>query len=172
MFVKKLFLKIGLIISLGSVVGCATIMGSPTQLMPISSAPSEAVVVIVDEKGKEVFNGATPASVTLAKSDGSYWGKKSYTVKISKPGYETQTIPVTASANGWYIAGNFIFGSFLGWFIVDPLNGHMYSLSPDAINSSLSAKKAHNNMSKDGGISVVLIEDVPVELREKMKRLN
>lgn len=78
-------------------------MGQPTQ-----------TVSITDEKGSEVFKGTTPTSVTLQKSTGAYRGKKSFTVTISKAGFQTQTIPVQASANGWYIAGNFVFGGLIG----------------------------------------------------------
>jgi hypothetical protein len=148
---------------------CATIVGQPTQTLPISSAPSEASITVVDETGVEVFKGATPTSVTLQKSTGKYWGKKSFTVTISKPGFQSQVIPVTASANGWYIAGNFVFGGLIGWFIVDPLNGNMYTLSPDAVAGSLAtAKSAHNNTARDGSIAVMLIEDVPAALRSQM----
>jgi len=157
---------------LASIVGCATIMGNAVHVMPISSTPSEATVLITDEKGSEVFKGATPTSVPLQKSDGSYWGKKSYTVKITKLGFEPQVIPVTASANGWYIAGNLVFGGIIGWFIVDPLNGKMYSLSPENITSTLTAKTTHNNKATDGGIAIMLIDDVPPELRGKMKQIN
>lgn len=31
--------------------GCATIVGHPTQLMPINSTPSEATILVTDEKG-------------------------------------------------------------------------------------------------------------------------
>lgn len=152
--------------------GCATIMGHSTQLMPINSTPSDATILVTDEKGMDVFKGLTPTSVTLQKSDGSYWGKKSYTVRISKDGFETQTVQVTANANGWYIGGNILFGGLIGWFIVDPLNGNMYNLSPEAINSSMLNKTAQNNKVKDGSISVMLIQDVPAELRSKMQRIN
>lgn len=154
-----------------TIAGCATIVGSPTHLMPIGSTPSEATVLITDEKGIEVSKGATPTSVTLRKSDGSYWGGKSYTVKISKDGYEDQIIPVKSSPNGWYIGGNLIFGGLIGWFIVDPLNGHMYNLSPENITSTLPAKTSHNNTATDGGIAIMLLENVPPELRGKMKRI-
>jgi hypothetical protein len=148
---------------------CATIVGQPTQTLPISSAPSEASITVVDETGVEVFKGATPTSVTLQKSTGKYWGKKSFTVTITKPGFQSQVIPVTASANGWYIAGNFVFGGLIGWFIVDPLNGNMYTLSPEAVAGSLAtAKSAHNNTARDGSIAVMLIEDVPAALRSQM----
>lgn len=172
MSMKKTFLNAVLIVSSVAITGCATIVGDSTHLMPVSSTPSDAAISIVDEKGSEIFKGATPTTVTLQKSDGSYWGKKSYSVKISKPGFETQTIPVTASANGWYIAGNIAFGGLIGWFVVDPLNGHMYNLSPENINAALPAKTAHNNTATNGGIAIMLIEDVPAELRSKMVRIN
>lgn len=172
MSVRKIILNAVLIISSVAATGCATIVGDATHLMPVSSTPSDAAISITDEKGAEIFKGATPTTVTLQKSDGSYWGKKSYLVKISKPGYETQTIPVTASANGWYIGGNLVFGGLIGWFIVDPFNGHMYNLSPESISSTLPAQTAHNNTATNGGIAIMLIEDVPAELRGKMVRVN
>jgi len=93
-------------------------------------------------------------------------------VTISKDGYKTQTIPVKSKPNGWYIAGNFIFGGLIGWFIVDPLNGAMYNLSPEQVNASLGKTAAHNNAVSDGNIAIMLLEDVPAELVGKMKRIN
>lgn len=152
--------------------GCATIVGDKTQLIPIASTPSDASISITDEKGAEVFKGLTPTTVSLQKSDGTYWGKKNFTVEISKEGYETQTIPITASANGWYIGGNIIFGGLIGWFIVDPLNGAMYTLSPEEISTTLGEKVAINDGVTEGTISIVMIQDVPLSLRDKMKKLN
>jgi len=147
-------------------------MGDKTQLMGINSTPSEAIVKITDEKGMDIFAGKTPTTVTLQKADGSYWGGKSYFVRISKEGYETQNIPIISSANGWYIAGNLVFGGLIGWFIVDPLTGAMYNLSPEQINASLGTKVSHNNTTTDGNISIILLEDVPIRLRQKMTRIN
>jgi len=152
--------------------GCATIVGSPTQTIPISSSPSEAKVLVTDEAGTEVFAGTTPISVTLNKSTGRYWGGKEFKVTISKPGYKPQTIPVTSSPNGWYIAGNFFFGGLIGWFAVDPFSGNMYTLSPDALSSTLTAETAHNNRATDGSISIVLLENVAPELRDKLVRIK
>jgi hypothetical protein len=126
------------------------------------------VISIVDEAGMEVFKGATPTTVTLQKSTGKYWGKKTYTVTISKPGYRSQSIPIASSANGWYIGGNIVFGGLIGWFIVDPLNGGMYTLSPDAVSGTLAGSSTHNNRARDGSITIVLVEDVPESLRGKM----
>lgn len=154
--------------------GCATIMGSEVHNMAISSTPSDATIRITDEKGTAIFQGKTPTTVTLTKTDGSYFGKKTYSVLISKPGYENQTIPVTASPTGWYIGGNLLFGGLIGWLIVDPLSGKMYNLTPETISANLpeGAKGTHNNTSKDGGVTVMLVQDVPLELRDKMKALN
>jgi len=152
--------------------GCATIVGDKTHLMPINSTPDSATVLITDEKGVQVFRGQTPTTVTLQKSDGSYWGGKNYTVKISKDGYDAQIITVTSSPNGWYIAGNLVFGGLIGWFIVDPLNGAMYNLSPEQVTASLGEKSAYNNDFSDGAISVVLLENVPQQLRDKMVRIK
>jgi hypothetical protein len=159
-------------LSAALVSGCATIIGDNIQLIPISSTPSEASILITDEKGTPVFQGLTPTSVSLHKSDGSYWGKKSFTVEITKEGFEKQTIPITASANGWYIGGNFLLGGLIGWFIVDPLNGGMYTLSPEQISTSLGEKVAHNNSESNGGISIVLLQDVPTSLRPLMTKVN
>jgi hypothetical protein len=168
---KKLISRLGIIAALAAMSGCATIIGHPTQEMPISSVPSDALVVITDEQGTETHKASTPTTVTLTKSTGRYWGKKSYLITISKPGFQPQTIPVTASANGWYLGGNFLFGGLIGWFIVDPLNGHMYKLSPQNINASMSATAAHNNTATDGSIAIMLLEDVPADLIAKMERI-
>ena len=151
--------------------GCATIVGEPTQLVPISSTPSDATVRITDERGTEIFKGSTPTSVTLKKSDGTYWGGKDYTVHVSKDGYGAQSIPIESTPNGWYIAGNLVFGGLIGWFIVDPFNGDMYTLSPKDIAASMSAS-AQNDTARDGRIAVMLVDDVPKELRDKMQRLD
>lgn len=152
--------------------GCATIIGDKTQLLPISSTPSEASIIITDENGSEVFKGITPTTVTLQKSDGSYWGGKDYIVKISKTGYMEQEIPVKSSPNGWYIGGNLIVGGLIGWFIVDPLNGAMHTLSPEQISASLDEKTTHNNKATNGSISIVLLQDVPPSLQQQMKKLS
>jgi hypothetical protein len=120
--------------------GCATIVGDETHVLPITSSPNEAAVVITDEKGTEVFRGTTPTSATLQKGDGSYWGGKTHTVRLSKDGYDTQVVPVTSHPNGWYIGGNIVFGGLIGWFLVDPWSGKMYNLSPQNVEASLPAR--------------------------------
>ncbi len=64
--------------------GCASIVGDKEQSITISSMPSNANVVIVDERSQEVHSATTPTTVMLRKSDGSYFGGKTYNVEISK----------------------------------------------------------------------------------------
>lgn len=116
--------------------GCATVAGKPTHSIPIITTPSGASVIIRDENGTEVFNGQTPVIVNLNKSDGSYFGGKSYLVTISKPGFKTLIYPVLPTLNDYYLYGNLI-NSYIGWFLVDPFSGKMYDLSPETINIPL-----------------------------------
>ena len=117
--------------------GCATIVGDDTQLVQVNSEPNGADFQVKDDSGKIVAQGKTPQGVTLAKSDGSYFGKKNYQITFTKDGFEPVTLPVKAGANGWYIAGNIVFGGLIGWLAVDPFNGGMYTLSPKEASPAL-----------------------------------
>jgi len=151
---KKISLTVSAVIGL-LLGGCATIVGESMQEVSISSDPSYAIVVITDEQGDEVFTGETPALAVLKKSSGRYWGGKNYLVRIYKDGYINQAIPILSRPNLWYIGGNVVFGGVIGWFIVDPLNGGMYTLSPKHITAEL-GDTAHNDSAVDGNISAVL----------------
>lgn len=119
--------------------GCATIVGDDTQLVQVNSNPAGAAFEIKDDSGRVVAQGKTPQGVTLAKSDGSYFGKKSYQIMFTKEGVQPVTLPIKASANGWYIGGNIVFGGLIGWLAVDPFNGGMYTLKPKEINPTLAS---------------------------------
>lgn len=120
--------------------GCATIVGENTQLVQVNSNPAGANFEIKDDSGKIIAQGKTPQGVALSKSDGSYFGKKGYQITFSKDGSQPVTLPIKASANGWYIGGNIIFGGLIGWLLVDPFNGGMYTLSPKETNAVLTPK--------------------------------
>lgn len=153
------------------VTGCASIVGDPEQSVIINSTPSSANVMITDEKMAEIHSGVTPVTVQLRKSDGSYFGGKTYTVEISKEGYESRTLMINSTPNGWYVAGNLVFGGLIGWLVVDPLTGSMYNLSPDTINATLGESVASNE-SGASEITLVLVEDVPSNLRDKMELIG
>ena len=113
--------------------GCATIVGSETQSVRIDSIPPGATFVVQDETGRAVAQGITPKTVVLDKSDGSYFGKKSYLVMMEIPGYVPLTVPLREKANLWYLLGNIPLGGFPGWLLVDPFYGGMYNIEPAQI---------------------------------------
>ncbi|MCM2973399.1 hypothetical protein [Larsenimonas suaedae] len=150
--------------------GCASIVGDSDQSVTINSTPSNANVVITDETAKRVFTGTTPTTVTLKKSDGSYFGGKTYHVELKKEGYAPRTVDLTTSANGWYIGGNILFGGLIGWLIVDPFNGGMYTLSPDEVDADLGDAVALEGEQKS--LNLVMIEDVPEAMKGKLVKVG
>jgi len=133
---KYLINTFGVLLISSYLQGCARMAGKPTYSLPIISKPNDAAVTIRDEDGTEVFNGKTPVIVDLDKSNGSYWGGKSYLVTISSPDYKTQILPVLPIPNDYYLYGNLITME-IGWFLIDPFFGHMYDLSPETIDVRL-----------------------------------
>ncbi len=151
------------------IAGCATIVGKGgPEKLSINSNPSEAKVVILDESEKVVFEGVTPTTVNLDKSRGFFKGKK-YTVKISKPGYAEHIVTVDTVANGWYVIGNLIFGGLIGWLIVDPATGAMWTLDINEINTTLTQL---NKSSNDAILHIVTLDEVPEPLKAKMVKLT
>ena len=147
------------------------LVGTPTQTVAINSSPSNAKITITDELGINAFSGTTPAVATLEKHNGSYFGGKRYNVKIEKSGYQPQYITITAQPNGWFIIGNFFFGGLIGWLIIDPFNGGMYTLKPEVANANLSktSAKLAANMTQ---LNICLLEDVPEHLRGQLQPIN
>jgi len=154
-----------------SLAACATIMGDKTQLIGLKSEPSGAHVTITDEKGDNIFVGATPTSITLKKSDGSYFGGKAYNVIISKSGYKPVTVLLSTHANGWYIGGNLVLGGLIGWLIVDPFTGAMYTIKPESVNAQLKAEGVSGSYRK-GTLRVAMMEDVPESMRRLLVPLH
>lgn len=116
--------------------GCATIIHGRAQDISISSSPSEARVTLSDSSGRTCITQRTPCTVSLKRGDG-FFRSGSYTVPIEKEGYRPWRTQIEGRANGWYIAGNFVFGGLIGWVIVDPATGAMWTLIPEVTNADL-----------------------------------
>jgi len=154
------------------VVGCATIMGkSSPESLNVRSAPDQASVVITDESGTKIFEGKTPTVLSLEKKKGYFSGKK-YNVKISKVGYAEQTVTVDTRVNGWYIGGNLILGGLIGWLIVDPATGAMWTLDTNEVNVTLLEASKQGAIIDPNKAGIVLLQDVPLSLREKMVKVS
>ena len=147
--------------------GCASIVSGSSQKVSISSSP-EANVVIFDKANVKVWNSSTPTITYLNKGDG-FFGGASYRIEITKEGYEKQTINISSSLSGWYLAGNFVFGGLIGWIIVDPLTGAMWTLDPENINVDLSQSLSFDDSGNVDGIYIVLKEQIPDNVFESLE---
>jgi hypothetical protein len=156
-----------LLVSVLCLSGCATIVGKDVFPLTINSNPDGANISIVDEKGKKMFAGTTPSTITLAAGE-SYFHAKTYTITFSKQGYADQYATVKATLSGWYF-GNILFGGVIGLLIVDPISGKMWKLQPDVI-ANLSEKLALNT--DQPTLKIMTLNQVPERLRKHLVRIN
>jgi len=147
--------------------GCATIVGKDVFPLTINSNPDGANIVIVDERGKRMFSGTTPSTVTLSAGE-SYFHAKTYSITFSKPGYTEQYATVKATLSGWYF-GNILFGGLIGLLIVDPISGKMWKLQPD-VTANLSEKLALNTGQPT--LKIMTLNQVPERLKKHLVRIN
>lgn len=164
----RIFLIFVVVLAVGS---CATIIKGGSADVSIDSEPSGAEVVIYDHEGTEIWTSATPTVAELDRSTGFFQGA-SYTVEIQHDGYETATVEITSGVNGWYIAGNIVFGGLIGWLVVDPLTGAMFNLRPDEISADLAQSVGVDYNNGDMALTVVLISDIPASQRETLDRIE
>jgi hypothetical protein len=159
---------LGLLFGLIPLIGCATIMKGSDQKVAFQSSPSGAKVSVYDSSGMLVGDGTTPITLPLKKG-ASYFQAAKYRVVFEATGHQKKEIWLTGSLEGgWYIVGNFFIGGLIGWLIVDPLTGAMWTLSPDTVNATLDP-----GMSKiDGGLRVILAEQVSPKMLAMATPIN
>jgi hypothetical protein len=123
--------------------GCATLARSTVYPVKVTSDPGEASIQIIDRKGKEVFNGKTPAVAKL-KAGAGYFKRGIYTIHFQKDGFKKMTFTLRAHINGWYY-GNLIIGGGIGLVIIDPATGAMYRLKTE-VNQLLEAETSTTSL--------------------------
>lgn len=116
--------------------GCAAIVGDDVERVSIESTPN-ANFTITDSHGQVVASGTTPQSITLKKSDGSYFGKMDYTLMLKAEGYNSSIVPLSMRFSRWYTFGNIIFFGVPGWLVVDPFFGGMYTFKQNNVKTWL-----------------------------------
>ncbi len=129
---ERLFGVAAAVVLLG---GCASIVSKSEYPVTINSKPDGAQITVVDANDRAVYKGETPARVTLAAGRGYFKGHD-YRVKFEKEGFSKAEMPIERGIDGWYIGGNILVGGLIGWFIVDPLTGAMYTL-PKEVSADL-----------------------------------
>ena len=169
MRIIKMLITCGVIGTMLVLTGCGSIITKTEQTIPIRSNPSEAMVEITDANGNVVQTGKTPYTVTLKKGAG-YFKSAEYRVNVEKAGYAPVTFNLTGEMNVWYLAGNLGFGGFIGWLVVDPLTGGMWTLTPEQINTDLTQQQSC--IFSEDGITIVLKEQVPDELEPYLVQVD
>jgi hypothetical protein len=165
----RLAMSIALVLVAIVATGCASIVKGSEQKVSFKSEPSEAKVVITDVRaGKEIQVGSTPFTASLKRGAG-YFKKAKYQVTFEKPGYKTEAITLEGTPGGWYLGGNLLVGG-MGYLIVDPATGAMWTLEPNDVSVTLKKQAAFGP--RDDGLTVALWADVPAELASKLKPVN
>jgi len=162
---KKITNVLLLIVVITVFSSCASIVSRSSWPLNVNTTPGGAKVEITDRKGVVVFNGISPAFMTLKSGDG-FFVKQSYTVKLTMDGYAERIVPVNCTLNGWYV-GNVFIGGLLGMLIVDPATGAMYRLEREFIDETL----IQNTSSTGSSLKVVDISSIPASVREHLVRI-
>lgn len=108
---------------------CATIVKQGTQSVAINSQPSGLDFVVKDSEGNAVGSGKTPTTVKLDTGAG-YFRAATYTIQTKRGAKVVGEQTITGKTSGWYF-GNILIGGLIGFVVVDPLTGAMYSLPKD-----------------------------------------
>lgn len=133
--VKKTILATGLL----SLVGCASILSDSRYPVSVTSSPSHAEFKIVNQDGRTVHAGRTPATVTL-KGGAGFFDGETYKITFEKEGFDPMIATLDSEVDGWYVA-NILFGGILGLLIIDPMTGAMWTLD-DEVNVSITQNQA------------------------------
>ena len=162
-----LFLLFAVCLALNS--GCASIISDSKYSVSIGSEPEGAEYNIIDKKGNVVYKGTTPDLTPPLKAGAGFFSAADYKVTFKKEGYEERTVALNQKLDNWYLFGNLIFGGLIGYLIVDPITGAMWELKDthvDLTTGVISDLPAKNEQ------RVVLLDQVPQELRPRMVRIH
>lgn len=158
-----------LLASLLLIGGCASVVNGGAQSMALRSVPDAASITITNRSGERIDGGQTPVVLNLKRGWG-YFKPESYRVVVAKQGYKPIEFDLEGKVSGWYF-GNIVFGSLLGFLVIDPLSGGMYTLSPDVAEKSLAALGIEQ-AEKDGSITILLAENLPDDMRKQAVPIN
>jgi uncharacterized protein YceK len=113
--------------------GCASIMSGTSQSVSVQTEPDSAKATFLNRKGEAVSVQQTPCVVSLKRSE-------QYRLKLEKENYQPLEGELKKGLNGWYL-GNVFFGGVLGFLIIDPGTGAMWSYD-DTIRARLESTES------------------------------
>lgn len=126
--------------------------------MTVQAVPTEADIELLSSNGVLIEQSKGSLFYELKRKKG-YFDGANYNIKVTAEGYESQVISITSSANGWYIGGNILVGGLIGWLIVDPATGGMWSLEA-------------NNGQDTESLKVILLKDASSEMLSSAKKIS
>ena len=141
---------------------CASIIHGSSQELKLDSSPSQASITIKNSAGTVVYQGTTPANVTL-KGGAKFFKREEYQVTYHKEGYQDKIVTLTPRVDGWYW-GNLLLGGAIGMLIVDPATGAMYTFKDEQRVEVLEANSV-------GGLEVKDISEIPAEQRASLVKI-
>ncbi|MBM4289812.1 MAG: SHOCT domain-containing protein [Deltaproteobacteria bacterium] len=145
-----------IVMALGLLQGCATIIHGTTQDVAITTDPAGAELVV---DGRERYR--SPAKITMKR-------KEDHVVEVNKAGFQKETVNIKSVLSG-AVAGNIIAGGLIGWG-VDAVSGGQYRLVPEHINLRLRPLGALDSGKETGfGDSLEEKLDQLAELKAKGK---
>lgn len=149
---------------------CASIVSKSSTMVGIDTDPQGATVQILNRNNVTIYNGRTPATISLKHSSG-FFRRASYTVKLTMNGYENREVTIHSSLNAWYF-GNVLFGGPLGLLIIDPATGAMYKLDTELVSETLSPMAAGTAQPASAGtLKIVALQDIPERFRKDLVKL-
>ena len=136
---------------------CSSIVHRSKQDVRISSE-TDSRITVKDSNGNIIAEGINSISLKLDRGDG-YFIKGKYFIEVEKKGYKPVKTALTGQLNtGSYVIGN-LFTYGIGWLIIDPLTGSMWTLStPDG--------------QKGNDVRIFLKESVTGETLDKATKIN
>lgn len=146
---------------------CATIVSDRTYPVALSSTPTGANFVVLNEAGTEVHAGITPYTVNLRSGSG-YFSSAGYRIRFDHEDYPSREIELRATMDGWYW-GNILFGGLIGMLIVDPITGSMWKL-PKELSVNLDGERLTD--AKAGELTLLTLSQVPDELKKELIPLS
>ncbi|MBM3569649.1 MAG: hypothetical protein FJX46_12960 [Alphaproteobacteria bacterium] len=114
--------------------------------------------------------GTTPAQIAVEKGCGYFCGND-FKVKFELDGHEVHELNVLTTPSGWYVAGNIVFGFIVGWFIVDPLTGSMFTLEPNIASADLRPKSRQSG-AEAPTLRLTTLDNVPEAALPFLKKVD
>lgn len=146
---------------------CASIFSKSQYPVYINSVPEGAKISILSGRGILVFEGTTPSLVVLDASEG-YFQRADYMITLSKPGFFEKQIHLQAQLDGWYLM-NLIGGGAIGFLIIDPMTGCMWSIKQKVIKAELLSRQ--NDYYGNGttpALKIMALADLDPELKDHL----